>query len=366
MSKVSIAIITPSLGFGGSERVSAQVSLLLENEGFDVTVFAAYPDYLYLHGGKYVYLGLKRVAILKPFLMVVAFFRLQSAFKKVSFDYVIDFRSRRVFWIEWLYSVCIYPLANHIIPTVHLSLIQNYIPKPWSFFKRMYLEFPAIVAVSEAITSNLHTHGFTNAVCIKNAIDFKAIEKQQQQDLNFDIPFILTAGRMDDSVKQIDHVMNAYAQSNLSYQGVHLVILGDGKKRSVFESVKNELPCHNFIHFVGFKQNPFPYFTKALFFVLASRYEGFPMVLIESLACGKPVVSYDCPTGPREIIQHEYNGLLVEHQNQHALSVAIDRLYLDKKLLQETSANAKKSIYELSSANIQNQWAALISKSGEQ
>lgn len=360
MSKVSIAIITPSLGFGGSERVSAQVSVFLEKEGHQVSVFAAYPDYLYPHGGKYTCLGMKKGSFFKPFFMVLAFFKLRLAFKKTSFDFVIDFRSRRIFWIEILYSAAIYPLAKHIIPTVHLALLQNYIPKPWSLFRKIYLKYPAIISVSETITSQLQQHGFTNAKCIKNAIDVTWIEMQQDYPIDFDKPFIITAGRMDDDIKQINHVIEAYAQSSLPNQGVHLLILGDGRKKPEFEHSKNELPCHAMIHFLGFKQNPFPYFANAMFFVLASRYEGFPMVLIESLACDTPVISYDCPTGPREIIQHEKNGLLVEYQNRSALKEAVDRLYLDKNLFQKCRLNAKKSVSNLQSDRIQNQWAKLI------
>jgi len=361
MSKVSIAIITPSLGFGGAERVSAQVSEFLEKEGHHVSVFAAYPDHSYKHGGSYVFLGIKKGSFLKPFQMLVAFLKLRSAFKKTPFDFVIDFRSRRIFWIEMLYSFAIYPLAKHIIPTIHLALLHNYIPKPWKVFRNKYLHYPAIVSVSDTITSELIQHGFTNTVCIKNAVDFEWIEIQQNYPIEFDKPFIITAGRMDDDIKQIDHVIAAYAQSSLPYQGVHLLILGDGRRKSKYEQAKNELSCSDKIHFMGFKQNPFPYFSKAQFFVLASRFEGFPMVLIESLACGTPVISYDCPTGPKEIIIHEKNGLLVEHQNQHALCQAIDRLYLDHQLQKQCSLNAIKSISALCSENIRSQWGNLIS-----
>lgn len=360
MSKVSIAIITPSLGFGGSERVSAQVSVFLEKEGHQVSIFAAYPDYLYKHGGQYTYLGMKKDSFFKPVQMLVAFFKLRTAFIKTPFDFVIDFRSRRIFWIEMLYSAAIYPLAKHIIPTVHLALLQNYIPKPWKVFRKVYLQYPAIVSVSDTIASQLRQYGFNNAICIKNAVDFKWIKLQQNNPIEFDKPFILTAGRMDDDIKQVDHIMYAYSQSSLPSQGIHLVILGDGNKRSVYERIKNVLPFPEMIHFKGFQQNPFPYFAKAQFFVSASRFEGFPMVLIESLACGTPVISYDCPTGPKEIVKHEQNGLLVEYQNQQALCQAIDRLSSDDQLQKQCSLNAKKSIVNLDAENIQNQWAELI------
>ena len=114
------------------------------------------------------------------------------------------------------------------------------------------------------------------------------------------------------------------------------------------------------ISFLGFQQNPFNYFANARFFVLASEFEGFPMVLIEALACGTPVVSYDCPTGPSEIVHHQKNGLVVENGNINALSEAISRMHEDKALYKTCKENTRKSVAHLSFENIKDQWRQLI------
>jgi len=77
------------------------------------------------------------------------------------------------------------------------------------------------------------------------------------------------------------------------------------------------------IEFLGFDNNPFKYLSKASVFVLSSEYEGLPGVLIQAMACGCQVVSTDCPSGPREILENGKYGRLVEVGNSTALAEAI-------------------------------------------
>jgi len=94
--------------------------------------------------------------------------------------------------------------------------------------------------------------------------------------------------------------------------------------------------------------------------MLTSHFEGFPMSLVESLAVGTPVISVDCETGPREIVQNKVNGLLVENYNKTALAAAMNLMIDDEDLYQKCKNNAKKSVEHLSLTNIAQQWQNLL------
>jgi glycosyltransferase involved in cell wall biosynthesis len=113
---------------------------------------------------------------------------------------------------------------------------------------------------------------------------------------------------------------------------------------------------------IPYQKHPFDYVKNAKFTLLTSHYEGFPMAIIESLALGTPVVSVNCNSGPAEVIQNEYNGLLVENYNPNALVIAMERLIIDEDLYHICKANAIKSVQHLSVENISKQWNQILNE----
>jgi GalNAc-alpha-(1->4)-GalNAc-alpha-(1->3)-diNAcBac-PP-undecaprenol alpha-1,4-N-acetyl-D-galactosaminyltransferase len=105
-----------------------------------------------------------------------------------------------------------------------------------------------------------------------------------------------------------------------------LTVLGEGAERAALEAQARALGLAEAVRFVGFQEHPYPYFGYADLFVLSSRYEGMPNTLLEALACGCPVVAFDCPHGVREIVQPDVNGVLVPPEDVPALATALARL----------------------------------------
>jgi len=108
-----------------------------------------------------------------------------------------------------------------------------------------------------------------------------------------------------------------------SVRPARLIVLGDGKERAKLEALARELGVSADICLPGFVVNPFPYMARASAFVLSSAWEGLPGVLIEAMACGCPVVSTDCPSGPAEILDRGAYGKLVPVGDEAALAEAI-------------------------------------------
>src|SRR5690606_31221952 len=103
-------------------------------------------------------------------------------------------------------------------------------------------------------------------------------------------------------------------------------ILGDGVRLEEMKTLAKELDISDLVDFKGFEPYPENYLKNALFTVLTSKYEGLPTVLVESLFMHTPVISYDCETGPNEIIINGFNGLLIENQNAEKMIEGMNEL----------------------------------------
>ncbi|MRS02290.1 glycosyltransferase, partial [bacterium] len=106
---------------------------------------------------------------------------------------------------------------------------------------------------------------------------------------------------------------------------LRLMVLGEGKLRRGLTDLAGELGIAGDLEMPGFVDNPYQYMARSSLMVVSSIYEGLSMVLIEALACGCPVVSTDCPSGPAEILDHGRYGTLVPIKDENALAVAILR-----------------------------------------
>jgi glycosyltransferase involved in cell wall biosynthesis len=102
------------------------------------------------------------------------------------------------------------------------------------------------------------------------------------------------------------------------------MILGEGEERQPLEALARELRLDADVALPGFVSNPYAYMKRAAVFAASSRWEGFGNVLVEAMACGAPVVSTDCPSGPREILEGGRHGLLVPVGDAQALARAIE------------------------------------------
>ena len=154
------------------------------------------------------------------------------------------------------------------------------------------------------------------------------------------IPIIIAVGRLVECKNYPDlfKSFNLVIKSHPAY----LVILGAGPEIKKLTALVQKMNLSQHITFLGFQENPFKYMKKASVFVLSSLQEGFGNVIIEAMACGTPVVSVNCPTGPGEIIENMKNGILVPVNDEKNMASAILRILNDKNLAKNFSIEGQK------------------------
>jgi glycosyltransferase involved in cell wall biosynthesis len=134
-------------------------------------------------------------------------------------------------------------------------------------------------------------------------------------------PVMVAVGRLSPQ-KDLGTLIRAVSRVR-QHRPARLLILGDGPERERLESLVAELGLGGAVDLPGWVQNPYPYMARADAFVLSSRWEGLPSVLIEALYCGVRVIATDCPSGPKEILDGGKHGVLVPVGDVEALARAI-------------------------------------------
>jgi len=326
-----IALFLPSLRGGGAERVMVNLTRGFSERGLRVDLVLAKAEGPYLSQVppevRLVDLGARRVLYSLPGL--VRYLRREQPQAMLSGPKHANIVA---IWAKLLARV-----KMRIVVSEHNTLSRStenaqlirakFMP---FLIKTFYPYADAVVAVSRGVAEDLIARTGLPAEkmrVIYNPVITPELFAKAQEPLDHpwfrpdEPPVILGVGRLT-AQKDFPTLIRAFALVRKE-RPARLMILGEGEERPKLEALVRDLGLENDVALPGFVDNPYKYMKRAAVFVLSSRWEGLPSVLIEALALGAPVVSTDCPSGPREILEDGRWGKLVPVGNPEALARGI-------------------------------------------
>lgn len=200
---------------------------------------------------------------------------------------------------------------------------------------------------------------------IPNPVDLEAAARKAKEPpphdwlANPDCCTIVTVGRLHPQ-KGHDILLRAFAKLHKTKQNLRLIIVGTGADRKLLQAMAQQLGIDKAVAFVGFQPNPYAFMAHADLFVLASRYEGFGIVLAEALAVDTPAVATDCPSGPADILKNGAAGLLCPTEDPAALAAAIEQSLSNPARQQEMAEIGKKHVQQFSETAVAAQYTQFI------
>jgi glycosyltransferase involved in cell wall biosynthesis len=358
MERKRIFFITPHLGGGGAERVLSTVLKYLDRERFDpwLILYSRRISYDLPSDVKIIDLGMDasgRGILKKAEFFIRRIFRIKAIIERERPHAVMTMLAGPIPILSCLISrnkpkivvrETTFPSLGLFGPMglVHKILLRIFYP----------LADDIIALTNEARMDLVKNFGvpLRKVTVIQNPIDLDYVRRMASEPLDRGDArlfsgkdsVIISVGRLYPK-KGYQYLLRAFSLL-IRERRAKLLILGEGPYEKNLRRMASGLDISDRVHFMGFRTNPFKYVRNSDIFVFPSLYEGFPNVLLEAMACGAPVISTDCTSGPRDIIEPGKSGVLVPIENENALFQMMKRLIDDHAFRKRLSEGGSRRV----------------------
>ncbi len=318
--KKSILFILPDLNAGGAERIVTTIANHLPREKFSPSILLLRKEGLYLdflqNDVEIIDIKTPRIRYaLKPILK-----QIRKRKPDIVFSGFGEVNAYLSLFIK------LFPKTKFIARETNV-VSQHVTRREILFFYKFYNNYNKIICQSDDMMNDL-VENFKikkdKLIKINNPVDFNFIEEKLEnatkpESYREGFKNVVAIGNLS-SRKGFDNLLKVFVK--LKQHKVLLHILGDGRDRELLHQMKQNLGLENVI-FHGVQKNPYPFLKFADLFVLSSRYEGFPNVLLEAGACGTYALANNCKGGIHEIIQPKINGEISDIENHKVFAAKI-------------------------------------------
>ena len=365
-TKVNVALLIPSLGAGGAERVITHLANYWAQQGYSVVIYTLEPSvsfYALLPGVQHVPLGegVPSGSLRKASYLVSRIRPLRRQLRQQQSQVLIAF-------LDIAISLAIVATRFSRVKVVVSERSVPHVRKtnPWlqSLNHWLYRWSDRLVLQTQRIADTFPRlqHKIT---VIPNPVP---LPSTQIDDASYPTHLaykkVVCMGRLT-ALKQYDKVLRAFHQFTRSRPGWTLTILGEGEERENLERLRAELGLDESVHLPGTTTQPAEVLRQASVFFLSSRFEGFPNALCEAMAIGLPSIATRCPYGPEEIIQHQQNGWLVPVDYAPTWAEALEIVTADVSRYQRLGIAAKQVVRTYGTERVMQQWEATIRQATE-